>query len=59
VRWRFGGRARDCRPFGRLRGEGEPILEPEFYTSLMKIWMGTSPADHQLKDALPGQSKPV
>jgi hypothetical protein len=39
--------------------EGEPIPEPEFYTSLMKIWLGHSPADHQLKDALLGQSKAV
>ena len=39
--------------------EGEPIREPEFYTSLMKIWLGNAPADHQLKDALLGQSKPV
>jgi hypothetical protein len=25
----------------------------------MKIWLGNAPADHQLKDALLGQSKPA
>jgi hypothetical protein len=39
--------------------EGEPIAEPEFYVSLLKIWLGNAPADHQLKDALLGQSKGV
>ena len=33
----------------------EPIKEPEFYTSLMKIWLGNSPADAALKDALLGK----
>lgn len=33
----------------------EPIKEPEFYTSLMKIWLGNNPADAQLKDALLGK----
>jgi len=32
----------------------EPIKEPEFFTALMKIWLGKSPADAQLKDALLG-----
>jgi hypothetical protein len=36
---------------------GEPIKEPEFFTALMKIWLGQSPADWQLKDALLGQAK--
>jgi hypothetical protein len=36
---------------------GEPIKEPVFFTALMKIWLGASPADWQLKDALLGQSK--
>ena len=36
---------------------GEPIKEPEFFTVLMKIWLGTSPANYQLKDALLGQAK--
>jgi hypothetical protein len=35
---------------------GEPIKEPEFYSSLMKIWLGKSPADAQLKDALLGRT---
>jgi len=34
----------------------EPIKEPEFYTSLMKIWLGNSPADSLLKDALLGKA---
>jgi hypothetical protein len=34
----------------------EPIKEPEFFTALMKIWLGTSPADAQLKDALLGKA---
>lgn len=36
---------------------GEPIREPEFFTSLMKIWLGSSPADAQLKDALLGNPR--
>ena len=32
----------------------EPIKEPEFFNALMKIWLGRSPADDQLKDALLG-----
>jgi len=35
--------------------EGQPIKEPEFYSALMKIWFGKSPADSQLKDALLGK----
>ena len=35
----------------------DPIAEPVFFTVLMKIWLGASPADWQLKDALLGQSK--
>jgi Chalcone isomerase-like len=34
--------------------ETEAVKEPEFFSSLMKIWLGKSPADHQLKDALLG-----
>ncbi len=34
------------------KADGEPIKEPEFFSSLMKIWFGKSPADYQLKDAL-------
>jgi hypothetical protein len=36
--------------------EGQPIKEPEFYTALMKIWLGKSPADAQLKEALLGKA---
>ena len=35
--------------------EGLPIKEPEFYSALMKIWLGTVPADPQLKEALLGK----
>jgi len=34
----------------------EPIKEPEFFNALMKIWLGKSPADAQLKEALLGRS---
>lgn len=37
--------------------ELEPIKEPEFYTALMSIWLGPSPADSQLKEALLGKSR--
>lgn len=36
---------------------GAPIKEPEFYSSLMKIWLGKSPADYLLKDALLGKTR--
>ena len=36
--------------------QGEPIKEPEFFTALMKIWLGKSPADAQLKAALLGKA---
>ncbi len=32
----------------------DPIKEPEFFNALMKIWLGKTPADAQLKDALLG-----
>jgi hypothetical protein len=35
--------------------QGEPIKEPEFFNALMKIWLGNSPADWQLKEALLGK----
>jgi hypothetical protein len=34
--------------------QGEPIKEPDFYAALLRIWLGKSPADDQLKDALLG-----
>jgi hypothetical protein len=33
----------------------EPIKEPEFFSALVKIWLGQSPADSMLKDALLGK----
>jgi hypothetical protein len=35
--------------------QGEPFKEPEFYAALMRIWVGPSPADFKLKDALLGK----
>ena len=42
----------------RVNGKpmGEPIREPEFFNGLMRIWLGKSPADHLLKDALLGKA---
>lgn len=37
--------------------QGAPIKEPEFFGALMRIWLGKSPADDQLKDALLGISR--
>jgi hypothetical protein len=34
---------------------GEPIKEPEFFTGLLRIWLGHKPADVALRDALLGQ----
>ena len=34
------------------RSQGAPFREPEFYAALMGIWLGKSPADWQLKNAL-------
>ncbi len=34
---------------------GEPIKEPEFYSALLRIWLGANPADGPLKDALLGR----
>ena len=36
--------------------QGDPVKEPEFFTALIRIWLGDSPADTGLKDALLGQS---
>ena len=36
--------------------QGEPFKEPEFFNSLLRIWLGKSPADHLLKDALLGKT---
>lgn len=39
--------------------QGEPIKEPAFFQSLMRIWLGKSPADAALKDLLLGQAPPA
>ncbi len=41
----------------RVNGKAmnEPIPEPEFFNGLLRIWLGKSPADHLLKDALLGR----
>jgi hypothetical protein len=36
---------------------GETIKEPEFFTALLRIWLGDKPADDALKDALLGVKK--
>lgn len=36
--------------------QGEPVKEPEFFSALMRIWLGRNPADALLKDALLGKS---
>lgn len=35
--------------------QGEPFKDIEFYNALMRIWLGSSPADSKLKDALLGK----
>jgi len=34
--------------------QGEPFKEPEFFNALLRIWLGPSPADWKLKEALLG-----
>jgi hypothetical protein len=36
--------------------QAEPIKEPEFYNALLRIWLGSSPADRGLKEALLGHT---
>ena len=38
--------------------QGEPFKEQEFFTALLRIWLGPNPADWKLKDALLG-IKPI
>lgn len=38
------------------KAQGEPFKEPEFYTALLRIWLGPVPADHKLKEALLGKN---
>ncbi len=43
-----------------VRGKvSEPYKEPEFFTAMMSIWLGKSPADRQLKEALLGKKAAV
>ena len=35
--------------------QGEAFKDVEFYNAMMRIWLGTSPADAKLKDALLGK----
>ena len=36
--------------------QGEPFKEPEFFNGLLRIWLGPTPADWKLKDALLGKA---
>ncbi|MET0333504.1 MAG: chalcone isomerase family protein [Rhizobacter sp.] len=36
------------------KAQGEPVGDAEFFTMVLKIWFGPSPADNLLKDALLG-----
>jgi hypothetical protein len=33
----------------------DPVKEPAFFNALLRIWLGPSPADWKLKDALLGK----
>jgi len=35
--------------------QGQPFKEPEFFNALLRIWLGPSPADWKLKEALLGK----
>jgi hypothetical protein len=36
--------------------QGEPFREPEFFAAILRIWIGPSPADWKLKEALLGKA---
>ena len=36
--------------------QGEPFKEQEFFTALLRIWLGPVPADYKLKEALLAKS---
>ncbi len=39
---------------------GEPVKEPEFFNSMLRIWLGKAPVDEALKEALLGREvRPV
>lgn len=37
------------------KAQGDPVKEPEFFTALVRIWLGSKPADEALKGALLGR----
>ena len=39
------------------KAQGDPVGDDEFFQMVLKIWVGESPADTQLRDALLGQDK--
>ena len=41
------------------KAQGEPVKEPEFFNALLRIWLGSNPADRLLKDALLGRTGPA
>ena len=47
-----------ARDLGPVKGvpQGEPFKEPEFFNALLRIWLGPTPADWKLKDALLGKA---
>jgi hypothetical protein len=38
------------------KAQGDPVKEPEFFAGLLRIWLGPSPADRTLKEALLGHA---
>ena len=38
------------------KAQGEPVKEVEFYNAMLRIWLGSKPADWKLKDELLGKS---
>jgi len=40
------------------RPESDVIAEPEFFNALLRIWIGSKPADEGLKEALLGRPQP-
>ena len=38
------------------KAQGEPFKEIEFFNALMRIWLGSQPADSKLKEALLGKA---
>lgn len=39
------------------KAQGEPFKEPEFFRAMLSIWLGKSPADSLLKEALLGKPR--